>query len=319
MNTLTSRRTPVRATRQLHSTAQRFDSTQTSSSPNNGTASEPEAAGTPQSKSQSGQGEGSQENADTAGNYFAELSPEAIDALAAELSAETAQHTTLLSEVVPEENGQGNKAPQAASRRTKVESNGLTIHYTSPRAPKTHSKSPKESKSTGEGAAESTNKDGWNPPPREHWQIDKQALKEKFPEGWNPRRRLSPDALAGIRALHAQMPQEFTTSALAARFEVSPEAIRRILRSKWSPNSDEETDRERRWFNRGKQIYEKHAESGQKPPKRWRELGIKMKRRKKKTGLKVKAPLPALVTTAKRPIRTTFNQKMGNGLSDRML
>ncbi|KIM97405.1 hypothetical protein OIDMADRAFT_96520, partial [Oidiodendron maius Zn] len=71
------------------------------------------------------------------------------------------------------------------------------------------------------------------------WQIDKQALKEKFPEGWNPRKRLSPDALAGIRALHASMPTAFTTEHLAQRFEVSPEAIRRILKSKWVPNAEE--------------------------------------------------------------------------------
>ncbi|KAJ2970894.1 hypothetical protein NUW58_g9562 [Xylaria curta] len=93
------------------------------------------------------------------------------------------------------------------------------------------------------------------PAEREDWQIQKKALKEKFPEGWQPRKRLSPDALDGIRALHAQFPEQYTTEALAKHFEVSAEAIRRILKSKWTPSPDEETRRQERWFNRGKNIW----------------------------------------------------------------
>ncbi|KAK5629461.1 hypothetical protein RRF57_005176 [Xylaria bambusicola] len=110
--------------------------------------------------------------------------------------------------------------------------------------------------------------------PREEWQIQKQALKEKFPEGWRPRKRLSPDALEGIRALHAQFPEQYTTQVLAKNFEVSPEAIRRILKSKWTPNAEEETDRQERWFNRGKQIWSQMAELGTKPPRKWRREGV---------------------------------------------
>lgn len=109
----------------------------------------------------------------------------------------------------------------------------------------------------------------------DYWKSQKAALKEKFPEGWRPRKRLSPDALAGIRALNAQFPDVYTTQALADKFEVSPEAIRRILKSKWSPKTaDEEQDRQERWFRRGVQVWEQKAALGIKPPKKWRREGI---------------------------------------------
>ncbi|KAK6955948.1 hypothetical protein Daesc_003595 [Daldinia eschscholtzii] len=109
---------------------------------------------------------------------------------------------------------------------------------------------------------------------KEPWQIQKEALEQKFPEGWAPRKRLSPDALEGIRALHAQFPEEYTTEVLSAKFMVSPEAIRRILRSKWTPNAEEELDRQERWFKRGKNIWTQMAALGKKPPRRWRREGI---------------------------------------------
>ncbi|KAK8133902.1 Required for respiratory growth protein 9 [Apiospora sp. TS-2023a] len=109
---------------------------------------------------------------------------------------------------------------------------------------------------------------------REAWQIQKEALKEKFPEGWAPRKRLSPDALDGIKALHAQFPDEYTLPVLAAKFEVSPEVIRRILRAKWVPTTEEEERRQGRWFNRGKNIWSQMAELGKKPPAKWRAEGI---------------------------------------------
>lgn len=112
---------------------------------------------------------------------------------------------------------------------------------------------------------------------REDWKIQKAALKEKFPEGWQPRKKLSPDALAGIRALHEQFPEDYTTEVLANKFEVSPEAIRRILRSKWEPSPEEEERRQERWFNRGKQVWSRWAELGKKPPTRWRDEGIERK------------------------------------------
>ena len=118
------------------------------------------------------------------------------------------------------------------------------------------------------------------PKDREHWQLQKAALKEKFPEGWNPRKKLSPDALDGIRALHQQFPNEYTTEVLAKRFEVSAEAIRRILKSKWKPTPEEEEGRQERWFNRGKKVWSRWAELGKKPPTKWRKEGIYGRRRR---------------------------------------
>lgn len=110
---------------------------------------------------------------------------------------------------------------------------------------------------------------------REPWQTQKKALSEKFgPTGWLPRKRLSPDALEGIRALHAQYPDKFTTPILADQFKVSPEAIRRILKSKWRPKDEEEEKRRRRWESRGENIWSQMVEMGIKPPKKWRDMGV---------------------------------------------
>lgn len=106
------------------------------------------------------------------------------------------------------------------------------------------------------------------------WLVQKEALKKKFPNGWAPPKRLSPDALAGIRALNAQFPDVYNVPTLSAHFKVSAENIRRILKSKWQPSQDEEEDRERRWHNRGKSIWEAKAALGIKPPRKWRDMGI---------------------------------------------
>lgn len=116
--------------------------------------------------------------------------------------------------------------------------------------------------------------DSSNDPNKPRWLHQKEVLKKKFPNGWEPRKKLSPDALAGIRALNAQFPDVYNVPSLSAHFKVSPENIRRILRSKWQPSPDEAEDRERRWFNRGKNIWETKAAMGFKPPKKWREEGI---------------------------------------------
>lgn len=110
---------------------------------------------------------------------------------------------------------------------------------------------------------------------REPWQIQKSALTDKFgSSGWTPRKRLSPDALEGIRALHAQYPEKYTTPELAEQFKVSPEAIRRILKSKWKPNDEEEVDRRRRWDKRGVALWSQMVETGMKPPRKWRQMGV---------------------------------------------
>lgn len=105
--------------------------------------------------------------------------------------------------------------------------------------------------------------------------IQKNALREKFNgEAWRPRKRVSPDALEGIRALHAQDPVQFSTPVLADKFKISKEAIRRILRSKWRPTEEEQEDRLERWNRRGESIWNDRAKKGLKPPKKWREAGV---------------------------------------------
>jgi hypothetical protein len=112
-------------------------------------------------------------------------------------------------------------------------------------------------------------------PERPHWQIQKAALKEKLNgEAWNPRKKLSPDTQEGIRHLHQTHPEKFTTAVLADNFRVSPEAIRRILKSYWRPSDEEAEERLARWDKRGEKIWSNMVELGLKPPKKWREMGV---------------------------------------------
>ncbi|OOQ88134.1 Required for respiratory growth protein 9, mitochondrial [Penicillium brasilianum] len=97
------------------------------------------------------------------------------------------------------------------------------------------------------------------------WRTQKDALDKKFPNGWNPPKKLSPDALEGIRHLHATAPDRFTTSVLAEEFKVSPEAIRRILKSRWRPSEAEAEDRRKRWEKRHERIWSRMAELGLRP------------------------------------------------------
>ncbi|KAL3462932.1 hypothetical protein BJX64DRAFT_135750 [Aspergillus heterothallicus] len=99
----------------------------------------------------------------------------------------------------------------------------------------------------------------------EDWEIQKEALKKKFPTGWSPQKKVSPDAMEGIRHLHAVSPEKFTTSVLAEEFKVSPEAVRRILKSKWRPNAAELEDRRKRWEKRHDRIWGHLSELGLRP------------------------------------------------------
>lgn len=117
-----------------------------------------------------------------------------------------------------------------------------------------------------------------NKPPRQHrrdsWQTQKNALAEKFGEtGWAPRKRLSPDTLEGIRALHASDKETYSTENLAEHFKVTPEALRRILRTKWRPDEEEKEERKERWERRGVRKWSEMAEQGVRPPGKWRGLG----------------------------------------------
>ncbi|PGH12798.1 hypothetical protein AJ79_04022 [Helicocarpus griseus UAMH5409] len=103
------------------------------------------------------------------------------------------------------------------------------------------------------------------PRKKEGWQIQKEALKKKFPEGFNPRKRLHPDTLNVIRHLHQQDPVKYSTPALSEEYKVSPEAIRRILKSKWQPDEETAAERRERWERRYKRIWNQWAEIGVRP------------------------------------------------------
>lgn len=112
-------------------------------------------------------------------------------------------------------------------------------------------------------------------PKKEDWQTQKKALELKFGEvGWQPRKRLSPDTLEGIRALHASDPAAYSTETLSEHFKVAPEAIRRILKSKWRPDDEETEDRRIRWERRGVKKWQDMAEQGVRPPAKWRAMGV---------------------------------------------
>ncbi|KAF2622655.1 required for respiratory growth protein 9, mitochondrial [Macroventuria anomochaeta] len=110
---------------------------------------------------------------------------------------------------------------------------------------------------------------------RPAWQAEKEAMKKKLNgEAWNPRKKLSPDTMEGIRHLHQTQPDKFTTPVLAEHFKVSSEAIRRILKSKWQPSDEEHEERMQRWDKRGERIWSNLVEMGIKPPKKWRDMGV---------------------------------------------
>jgi hypothetical protein len=101
---------------------------------------------------------------------------------------------------------------------------------------------------------------------KEPWQAQKETLQKKFgSEGWNPRKKLSPDTIDGIRALNQQYPDKYPTPVLAEKFKVSPEAIRRILKSKWRPSPEKAVERRERWARRHDRIWDQQAAIGLRP------------------------------------------------------
>lgn len=87
-------------------------------------------------------------------------------------------------------------------------------------------------------------------PTPSRWAQHRASMKAKFPQGWAPPHKISRAAIDGLRALHAHDPDTFTTPILANKFCISPEAVRRILRSKWQPTPEQRArllERERRY------------------------------------------------------------------------
>jgi len=76
-------------------------------------------------------------------------------------------------------------------------------------------------------------------PTPESTKAHRTAMKKAFPQGWSPPRKLSREAMDALRGLHATDPETFTTPLLASNFRISPEAVRRILKSKWEPTTEQ--------------------------------------------------------------------------------
>lgn len=86
------------------------------------------------------------------------------------------------------------------------------------------------------------------------WKRQMYALREKFgTEKWQPRKKLSREAMEGIRVLKEHSP-ELNAGDFAKMFKVSPESIRRILKSSWTPNEDELGKIADRWSRRGERV-----------------------------------------------------------------
>ena len=137
-------------------------------------------------------------------------------------------------------------------------------------APTSSTKPPRNRKSSGSRANDTgsesenaqTSDNGLLSPHRETplaYLKHRAAMKASFPEGWNPPRKLSREAMAGLRALHATDPDLFNTPMLAEKFRISPEAVRRILKAKWVPRGEErvrmvkkERERKDEWMRRAR-------------------------------------------------------------------
>ncbi|KAG8778596.1 hypothetical protein FRC16_003788 [Serendipita sp. 398] len=71
------------------------------------------------------------------------------------------------------------------------------------------------------------------------WSQHRANIKTLYPEQWNPSKKVSREAMDAIRELHKADPEKYPSWVLAQRFNISPEAARRILKSKWRISEEE--------------------------------------------------------------------------------
>lgn len=74
--------------------------------------------------------------------------------------------------------------------------------------------------------------------PAREWEKRDASIKKRF-GSWNPTRKISRQKMQEMRDLTVSMPH-LRTIDLANMYTISPEAVRRILESKWVPKSSEE-------------------------------------------------------------------------------
>lgn len=69
------------------------------------------------------------------------------------------------------------------------------------------------------------------------WVKRDQSLKKRY-GSWNPSRKLTRQQISDIREIKQRLPT-LKTVQIADVFQVNPESIRRILKSKWTPTESE--------------------------------------------------------------------------------
>lgn len=89
------------------------------------------------------------------------------------------------------------------------------------------------------------------------WVKREETLRKRYGQ-WNPTRKLSRQQITDIKNLKGQYPG-MKTKQLADFFLISPESIRRILKSKWEPTDEEMEDLKRRTEKRKLFLQEKKA------------------------------------------------------------
>jgi ribosome-binding protein aMBF1 (putative translation factor) len=95
------------------------------------------------------------------------------------------------------------------------------------------------------------------------WLRNKYALREKaIKTDLSKVKKLSPSTARAIRKLHDEFPEELPTDKLAEFFKVSPVAVSKILKSRWTPTDKEYNKLENRWERRlVNQVSEKMIET----------------------------------------------------------
>lgn len=105
----------------------------------------------------------------------------------------------------------------------------------------------------------------------EGWMVKKALLQERLQGAvWNPKKKLSPAAREGIKALYKNHP-EYTMETLSQLFEISPEVVRRVVKSSWEPDAATQEARLQHWVRRGGRVFQ-----------RWEELGVVQTKKRKK-------------------------------------
>ena len=69
-----------------------------------------------------------------------------------------------------------------------------------------------------------------------YWINHKNAVRNKVGSNWNPKKKLSRGAMIGMKDLNRFDNKQFNVKTLSDKFKVSPESVRRILKSNFKPS-----------------------------------------------------------------------------------